>query len=246
MPPKPGCGPGQPSFRPVGFVHVNKAGGTAMRAVLFRHAAHQMLERIAPPNAAVFLRSKRARWFHASASLQQQAVGAKQWEASYTFALVRNPYARQVSMFHFLLGEVSCQRPIGVRPQHCEQRKLPAPGAWLQDPQLSKLRFRQWLTDMRAAFPPGTKDAHLFGSRSHGNEADVRAGVDHTLEGTLALALALALTLTLTLILTLILTLTPTLTMTPTLTPTPTLTLTLTLTRRSSGSTVWSSISCMA
>jgi len=172
MPPKPGCGPGQPSFRPVGFVHVNKAGGTAMRAVLFRHAAHQMLERIAPPNAAVFLRSKRARWFHASASLQQQAVGAKQWEASYTFALVRNPYARQVSMFHFLLGEVSCQRPIGVRPQHCEQRKLPAPGAWLQDPQLSKLRFRQWLTDMRAAFPPGTKDAHLFGSRSHGNEAD--------------------------------------------------------------------------
>ena len=25
---------------------------------------------------------------------------------------------------------------------------------------------------MRAAFPPGTKDAHLFGSRSHGNERD--------------------------------------------------------------------------
>ena len=75
-------------------------------------------------------------------------------------------------MFHFLLGEVSCQRPVGVRPQHCEQRKLPAPGAWLQDPQLSKQRFKQWLADMRAAFPPGTKDAHLFGSRSHGNEAD--------------------------------------------------------------------------
>ena len=33
---------------------------------------------IAKPNASQFLRSKRARWFHASASLQQQVRGAKQ------------------------------------------------------------------------------------------------------------------------------------------------------------------------
>ena len=76
-------------------------------------------------------------------------------------------------MFHFLLGEVSCARPVGARPLHCEERLLPAGGeAWLKDPAQSKLRFRRWLHDMRAAFPPGSKNAHLFGSRSHGNERD--------------------------------------------------------------------------
>ena len=170
-PPAPGCGAGQPDFRSVGFVHVNKAGGTAMRAVLMKNAGHQLLERLVP-SAASYLRARHARWFHASASLQRAAVGAAKWEESYTFGLVRNPYARQVSMFHFLLGEVSCSRPIGQRAEHCELRKLPAPGAWLRDPEQSKLKFRQWLHDMRAAFPPGSKDAHLFGSRSHGNEAD--------------------------------------------------------------------------
>ena len=173
-PPLPGCGKGEPDFKPVAFVHVNKAGGTAMRAVLFKHAGHQLLESLVP-GAAHYLRSLKppSRWFHASASLQQAAVGQAKWEESYTFGLVRNPFARQVSMFHFLLGEVSCMRPIGVRPEHCEKRMLPPGGeAWLADPEQAKLRFRKWLHDMRQAFPPGTKDAHFFGSRSHGNEHD--------------------------------------------------------------------------
>ena len=126
------------------------------------------------PEGTRYLRSLQppARWFHASASLQRRAVGEATWRAAYTFGLVRNPYARQVSMFHFLLGEVSCARPIGQRPQHCELRKLPEPGPWLKDPALAAPRFRKWLRDMRAAFPPGTAHQHLFGSRSHGNEAD--------------------------------------------------------------------------
>ena len=144
-----------------------------MRAILFKHAAHQMLERVVPAGGA-YLRALHppARWFHASASLQRKAVGQQQWDESYTFGLVRNPFARQVSMFHFLLGEVSCARPAGERPEHCELRKLPSPGPWLKDPAQSAPRFRKWLRDMRAAFPPGSKDQHLFGSRSHGNEAD--------------------------------------------------------------------------
>ena len=33
MPPKPGCGRGEPLYRPVGFVHVNKAGGIRTRTL---------------------------------------------------------------------------------------------------------------------------------------------------------------------------------------------------------------------
>ncbi len=113
-----------------------------------------------------------SRFFHASASLQRKVLGAEPWARAYTFALVRNPYARQVSMFHFLLGEASCHRPPGSRPAHCELRKLPASGPWLRDPAQAATKFRAWLADMRSAFPPGSKDAHLFGSRSHGNEND--------------------------------------------------------------------------
>ena len=75
-------------------------------------------------------------------------------------------------MFHFLLQEASCNRPVGSRPIHCEQRRLPAPGTWLSDPAESGARFRAWLRDMRATFPPGSRNAHFFGSRSHGNEND--------------------------------------------------------------------------
>ena len=142
-----------------------------MRARLYRHARHQLLEATSA-DAGARMRSLGARFFHASASLQRQAVGEAAWRSAYTFALVRNPYARQVSMFHFLLAEASCNRPIGLRPAHCEQRKLPAPGPWLANHAEAVRRFRAWLHDMAAAFPVQSRDAHLFGARSHGNERD--------------------------------------------------------------------------
>ena len=44
VPVRPECAKGQPAYKPVAFVHINKAGGTAMRARLFKLARHQMLE----------------------------------------------------------------------------------------------------------------------------------------------------------------------------------------------------------
>ena len=91
LPAAEGCRRGEPgtAYRPVAFVHVNKAGGTAMRAILFKHAAHQMLERVVPAGGA-YLRALHppARWFHASASLQRKAVGQQQWNESYTLSLI--------------------------------------------------------------------------------------------------------------------------------------------------------------
>ena len=165
------CARGNSAYRDVAFVHINKAGGTAMRARLYTHARHQLIEATdasLPPR----LRALGTRFFHASASLQRRVIGAERWRAAFTFALVRNPFARQVSMFHFLLQEAACNRPIGSRPTHCEERKLPPAGPWLRDRNQTVLRFRAWIKALAAAFPVGTPSAHLFGSRSHGNERD--------------------------------------------------------------------------
>jgi len=142
-----------------------------MRALLFRYARHQMAE-VLRPESGTMLRALKSRFFHASASLQKRALGSAAWEQAHTFALVRNPFARQLSMFTFLLQEASCKGTIGKRPQHCEERRLPEAGAWLKDNAQVAVKFRVWIHALADAFPAGTPQAHLFGSRSHGNELD--------------------------------------------------------------------------
>jgi len=163
---KPGA-----NTRPVAFVHINKAGGTGMRSVLAAHAMEQLLERV-HPQSAMALRKMGSRYFHASASLQLLAVGQQAWVSAYSFALVRNPWARQVSLFHFLLQEAGCRLPKGSRAPDCDTRVLPIAGDWLSDPAKVRDEFRKWIRDIRAVFPPGHPKQYLFGSRSHGNDRD--------------------------------------------------------------------------
>lgn len=98
--------------------------------------------------------------------------GEGTWRDAFTFALVRNPFARQLSMFTFLLQEAGCRMPLGRRPQHCEERRLPEAGPWLKNNTELGTRFRAWIYALSAAYPPATKNQHLFGARSHGNELD--------------------------------------------------------------------------
>eukprot|EP00966_Prymnesium_polylepis_P039706 921397-Prymnesium_polylepis.1 len=94
LPPAPGCAPHAPAYRRVAFVHINKAGGTSMRAVLYKYASHHLIEHVAK-DAHKRMALLGSRFFHASASLQRQVAGADVWSSSFTFALVRNPWARQ-------------------------------------------------------------------------------------------------------------------------------------------------------
>ena len=137
-----------------------------MIARLITHARHQLLQ-FTDAQAAAKLRQMGSRFFHASASLQHHALGDVKWRSAYTFALVRNPFARQVSMFFFLLQEASCNRPKGTRPAHCEERRLPAPGPWLHDKQASIAAFRKWIREIAHAFPADSKDgAHAEPTRA--------------------------------------------------------------------------------
>lgn len=151
-----GCAQGGANFTCVGFVHVNKAGGTAMRAALLFNAAHQMLERLVP-KATAQLRTVGARFFHASASLQRWAVGQAEWSRSYTFALVRNPWSRQVPRKPAALRNRSAARPTGA----------PAGlGSWLGP--LARVTTR-------AAPPRAGLNVPLFAERG-GVQADAAAG----------------------------------------------------------------------
>lgn len=158
------CRRGGADYRTVAFVHINKAGGTAMRSVLQKYAAHQLLE-LLEPNARERMSQLGSRFFHGSAALQREAIG-DQWDKAFTFALVRNPYARQVSMFHFLMAGY-CGRPSP--PIICKERMFPVRGDWLKDPAQAAPKFRSWLLALRHKFPPGSKKSYLFGSYSHGN-----------------------------------------------------------------------------
>ena len=46
VPPSPQCASGGKLYAPVAFVHINKAGGTAMRGLLLKYARHQLLEHL--------------------------------------------------------------------------------------------------------------------------------------------------------------------------------------------------------
>ena len=170
----PDCERGARDYRRVGFVHVNKAGGTAMIALMRKYAMHQALWHPAvAPGATQRIGALGSRFFHASANLQREAVGREAWESSYTFGLVRNPWSRHVSNFFFLMQSFCGNATVGApRVRFCDERVMPNSGPWMLDTQQAARRFRQWVLASASAFPLGSPKEHLFSARSHGNERD--------------------------------------------------------------------------
>lgn len=155
----------------VAFVHINKAGGSSMLATLDKCCMPRLLKTIRAADAphANF-------WFHAIAQRQRLAVGKQAWDEAYKFALVRNPWSRQLSMFVFLLSTGKQQSCDGRKraSQFCKQlakRLLPIGfPEWGKDDKRVAEEFRQWLQRLHKAYPPGSSEEYLFGSLPHGNE----------------------------------------------------------------------------
>lgn len=68
------------------FVHIPKTGGTSIRESLAQ----------AIPDAVV----RTGKWQHPLARLMKSELGERAWRESYTFAFVRNPWARFVSWYN--------------------------------------------------------------------------------------------------------------------------------------------------
>jgi len=112
----------------------------------------------------------RHRSFHATAHSYIQHYGQDVYDQAYTFALVRHPLARQVSNFFFLLNQ--CEE----KPKRCENngndRLIPyekISTASSSDEEKIEA-FHEWIAKLYEAYPPGSPEQYLFGSKGHGNE----------------------------------------------------------------------------
>ena len=148
---------------PFFFVHINKTGGTSLIHMLIEHCSNDeyVKEKWATP------RGVKHRSFHSTAHSYIERHGKRVWDKAYTFAVVRHPLARQVSNFFFLAA--NCEKdgkkcggdrliPEGMGPgsSATEEEKIAA--------------FHAWMARLYEAYPPGSPENHLMGSKGHGNE----------------------------------------------------------------------------
>ena len=85
----------------LGFVHIPRTGGTNMESMLGGYASSQVL----PPQT-----------HHLSAASYKQLAGAA-WSEAFTFSLVRNPYARLLSVFLIMLQDDCGAAPSKQQPR---------------------------------------------------------------------------------------------------------------------------------
>lgn len=95
------------------FVHIYKTAGEAITRALSPQLAWNDLElggsRYGEKLAAVY-RPRHGLWKHSRAEEIRTVIGAETWDAYYTFAVVRNPYDRAVSVYGYLGKRVARNR----------------------------------------------------------------------------------------------------------------------------------------
>ena len=90
------------------FIHINKCGGTSVEAALGIPVK-----------------------IHDSARVRRQKLGASRWDDAFTFAVVRHPYSRLISLYKYriLTNQTALgQRPIGINDwlREIYERRNPA------------------------------------------------------------------------------------------------------------------------
>ena len=152
---------------PIAFVGIGKTGSLFVQAALELFAHDQLLPTVnQTPASRPCAVGARMGWHHASAQLWRRAFDTA-WLDAYTFAVVRDPWARLVSHWTFHLVDGSA-------------RRNPLDGGYLTDAQRQAARanenvsiahFRSWVHHTRRVIPPDAADAWRFTTcNPHGNE----------------------------------------------------------------------------
>jgi hypothetical protein len=85
------------------FVHIFKAGGTSMRAVLEPYATVPVYGLAGRPELGTHAQSNLHK--HATALQIKSCADPRLWEQYFKFAFVRNPWDWQVSLYHYMLTD---------------------------------------------------------------------------------------------------------------------------------------------
>jgi hypothetical protein len=87
------------------FVHVPKSAGTSVTELFSQYSSYRDLE-VGGTQLGEVLQNEFKKRFgltkHATAGEIRAIVGAELWDAYYSFGIVRDPYARAQSTFHFM------------------------------------------------------------------------------------------------------------------------------------------------
>eukprot|EP01062_Namystynia_karyoxenos_P073587 TRINITY_DN70385_c0_g1_i1.p1 TRINITY_DN70385_c0_g1~~TRINITY_DN70385_c0_g1_i1.p1 ORF type:complete len:316 (+),score=50.38 TRINITY_DN70385_c0_g1_i1:84-1031(+) len=150
----------------IAFVHMPKCGGTGMYMSLTECCKKQMLPENVhrdhqPRRLKLGLRSM---LFHATAHEQRYIAGPSLWAWAYSFALVRNPWARHVSFFFQAATDLCRPRngvPLRPRTQFvCDTiRLMPAQSVYVTKPEkdLGPTEFQRYVREQFKAWPPGSE-----------------------------------------------------------------------------------------
>jgi hypothetical protein len=155
----------------VGFVGIEKAGSTSMQRVLVDDARTiPTLWNLYDPDDKICDMGPSMGWHHASAEFQQRIVGREAWEAAFTFAVVRNPWARQVSAYRFHTKDYT-RRVLfyAIADMHLGNNFY-CFGKFLSRADDVEC-FRTWLRRLHRLHPPGSPSSYLFLGFPYGNHA---------------------------------------------------------------------------
>jgi hypothetical protein len=169
-----GCTPGCEMERPIAFIHISKTGGSSVCEALeqCKLKPSQFPDREAGKDEGAHQHT----WRDYLAFAEETDADMRN---AVAFAVVRDPYARMVSWFYYLLASCYGRGEGKASDDTCkiiDTSTMPRASELLRDwgptwgPDVGSGavigQFQQWLKRLDALYPVGSKEAHLFSANS--------------------------------------------------------------------------------